>query len=169
MSELHIRQATEDDVPQILQFIRDLAEYERSAHEVAATEELLRSTLFGNPRFAEVLIGEEDGTPVAFALFFHNYSTWTGRPGLYLEDLYVKPEARRKGYGRVLLSRLAAIAKERNCARFEWAVLEWNTPAIEFYRSIGAVPMSEWRVMRVSGESLDKLACYPSSPRDPRS
>jgi GNAT superfamily N-acetyltransferase len=158
MSGLQIRTATEDDVPLILQFIRELAEYERSAHEVAATEELLRRTLFGNPRFAEVLIGEDDGKPVAFALFFHNYSTWTGKPGLYLEDLYVKPEARRHGHGRALLSRLAAIAKERDCARFEWAVLEWNTPAIDFYRSLGAVPMSEWRVMRVSGEALDALA-----------
>ncbi len=169
MSELHIRTATEADVPQILQFIRDLAEYEKSADRVAATEELLRTTLFGNPRFAEVLIGEDEGEPVAFALFFHNYSTWTGKPGLYLEDLYVKPEARRKGHGRTLLSRLAAIAKERNCARFEWAVLDWNTPAIDFYRSLGAVPMSEWRVMRISGEALDALACYPSSPRNSRS
>ena len=169
MSELQIRTATESDVPLILQFIRDLAEYERSAHEVAATEEMLRTTLFGNPRFAEVLIGEEEGQPVAFALFFHNYSTWTGKPGLYLEDLYVRPEARRKGYGRVLLSRLAAIAKERNCGRFEWAVLDWNTPAIDFYRSLGAVPMSEWHVMRVSGEALDALACYPSSPPNSRS
>jgi GNAT superfamily N-acetyltransferase len=169
MSELEIRTATEADVPLILQFIRDLAEYERSPHEVAATEELLRRTLFGNPRFAEVLIGEHAGEPVAFALFFHNYSTWTGKPGLYLEDLYVKPEARRRGHGRTLLSRLAAIAKERDCARFEWAVLEWNTPAIDFYRSLGAVPMSEWRVMRVSGEALDALACYSSSPRNSRS
>jgi GNAT superfamily N-acetyltransferase len=158
MSELHIRTATEDDVPLILQFIRELAEYERSAHEVAATEELLRTTLFGNPRFAEVLIGEDDRAPVAFALFFHNYSTWTGKPGLYLEDLYVKPEARRHGHGRTLLARLAAIAKERNCARFEWAVLDWNTPAIDFYRSLGAVPMSEWHVMRLTGDSLDRLA-----------
>jgi GNAT superfamily N-acetyltransferase len=158
MSELHIRTATEDDVPLILQFIRELAEYERSAHEVAATEELLRTTLFGNPRFAEVLIGEDDGVPVAFALFFHNYSTWTGKPGLYLEDLYVKPEARRHGHGRTLLARLAAIAKERNCARFEWAVLDWNTPAIDFYRSLGAVLMSEWHVMRVTGDALDRLA-----------
>jgi GNAT superfamily N-acetyltransferase len=169
MSELQIRTATEADVPLILQFIRDLAEYERSAHEVAATEELLRTTLFGNPRFAEVLIGEDEGAPVAFALFFHNYSTWTAKPGLYLEDLYVKPEARRHGHGRTLLSRLAAIAKERDCARFEWAVLDWNTPAIEFYKSLGAVPMSEWHVMRVSGEALDALACYPSSPRTSRS
>jgi GNAT superfamily N-acetyltransferase len=169
MSELQIRTATEDDVPLILQFIRDLAEYERSPHEVAATEELLRTTLFGNPKFAEVLIGEDEGAPVAFALFFHNYSTWTGKPGLYLEDLYVRPEARRRGYGRTLLSRLAAIAKERNCARFEWAVLDWNTPAIEFYKSLGAVPMSEWRVMRVTGDALDALACYPSSPRTLRS
>jgi GNAT superfamily N-acetyltransferase len=161
MSELHIRTATEDDVPLILQFIRELAEYERSAHEVAATEELLRTTLFGNPRFAEVLIGEDDSAPVAFALFFHNYSTWTGKPGLYLEDLYVKPEARRHGHGRTLLARLAAIAKERNCARFEWAVLDWNTPAIDFYRSLGAVPMSEWHVMRVTGDALDRLAGFP--------
>ena len=162
MSGLQIRTATEGDVPLILQFIRELAEYERSAHEVAATEELLRRTLFGNPRFAEVLIGEDDGQPVAFALFFHNYSTWTGKPGLYLEDLYVKPEARRHGHGRAMLSRLAAIAKERDCARFEWAVLEWNTPAIDFYRSLGAVPMSEWRVMRVSGPALDALAAKRS-------
>lgn len=169
MSELQIRTATEADVPQILQFIRDLAEYEKSADQVAATEELLRTTLFGNPKFAEVLIGEDEGEPVAFALFFHNYSTWTAKPGLYLEDLYVKPEARRKGHGRTLLSRLAAVAKERNCARFEWAVLDWNTPAIDFYRSLGAVPMSEWRVMRVSGEALDALACYASSPRGLRS
>lgn len=169
MSELQIRTATEADIPQILQFIRDLAEYEKSADQVAATEELLRTTLFGNPKFAEVLIGEDEGEPVAFALFFHNYSTWTAKPGLYLEDLYVRPEARRKGHGRTLLSRLAAIAKERNCARFEWAVLDWNTPAIDFYRSLGAVPMSEWRVMRVSGEALDALACYPSSPRGSRS
>lgn len=169
MSELQIRTATEADVPLILQFIRDLAEYERSAHEVAATEELLRRTLFGNPRFAEVLIGEEEGKPVTFALFFHNYSTWTGKPGLYLEDLFVRPEARRKGHGRTMLSRLAAIAKERDCARFEWAVLDWNTPAIDFYRSLGAVPMSEWHVMRVTGEALDALACYPSSARNSRS
>ena len=162
MSELQIRTATEDDVPLILQFIRELAEYERSAHEVAATEELLRMTLFGNPRFAEVLIGEDDGVTVAFALFFHNYSTWTGKPGLYLEDLYVKPEARRHGHGRTLLKRLAAIAKERNCGRFEWAVLDWNTPAIDFYRSLGAVPMSEWHVMRVTGDALDALAAGAS-------
>jgi GNAT superfamily N-acetyltransferase len=169
MSELQIRTATEADVPLILQFIRDLAEYERSPHEVEATEESLRTTLFGNPKFAEVLIGEDEGAPVAFALFFHNYSTWTGKPGLYLEDLFVKPEARRHGHGRTLLSRLAAIAKERNCARFEWAVLDWNTPAIEFYKSIGAVAMSEWHVMRVSGGALDALACYPASPRTSRS
>jgi GNAT superfamily N-acetyltransferase len=158
MSGFGIRVATESDVPLILQFIRDLAEYEKLPHEVIATEDALRATLFGNPRFAEVLIGEEEGAPVAFALFFHNYSTFNGAPGLYLEDLFVKPEARRRGYGRALLSRLAAIALERKCMRFEWAVLDWNGPAINFYRSLGATPMAEWTVMRVTGEALDALA-----------
>lgn len=153
-----IRRASESDIPQIHQFIRDLAEYERSAHEVRATEDLLRRTLFGSPRFAEVLIGEEEGVPVAFALFFHNYSTWEGRPGLYLEDLYVEPEARRKGYGRSLFVRLAAIARERDCARFDWSVLDWNTPAIEFYRSLGAIRLDDWRTMRLTGEPLAALA-----------
>src|ERR671939_304332 len=123
-----IRAATEDDVPLILQFIRDLAEYERLSDRVIATEERLRASLFGSPRFAEVLIAEEDETPVGFALFFHNYSTFLAQPGIYLEDLFVKPEARGKGFGKALLARLAQLARERGCGRVEWAVLDWNAP-----------------------------------------
>lgn len=153
-----IRAADETDVPLVLGFIRALAEYERLAHECAASEQSLRATLFGNPRFAEVLIGEEDGQPVGFALFFHNYSTFKGRPGLYLEDVFVNPDKRGRGYGKAILTRLAAIAVERGCARFEWSVLDWNEPSIAFYRSLGAVPMEEWTVYRVTGEPLEKLA-----------
>lgn len=146
---MHIRFATEDDVPLILRFIRELAEYERLAHAVVATEDSIRRTLFGNPRFAEVLIGEADGEPAGFALFFHNYSTFLGQPGIYLEDLYVRPELRGRGYGRQLLARLAEVARERNCGRLEWAVLNWNEDAIRFYRSLGARPMDEWTVYRL--------------------
>ena len=146
---MHIRFATENDVPLILRFIRELAEYERLAHAVVATEDTIRRTLFGNPRFAEVLIGEADGEPVGFALFFHNYSTFLGQPGIYLEDLYVRPELRGRGYGRQLLARLAEVARERNCGRLEWAVLNWNEDAIRFYRSLGARPMDEWTVYRL--------------------
>src|SRR5437868_7017686 len=153
-----IRTANESDVPLILSFIRALAEYERLADRVVATEETLRATLFGNPRFAEVLIAEEDTTPVAFALFFHNYSTFLARPGVYLEDLFVKPEARGRGYGRALLARLAAIARERDCGRVEWAVLDWNEPSIAFYRSLGAVSLDDWKIFRLSGEALETLA-----------
>ncbi len=153
-----IRAATEADVPLILQFIRDLAEYERLTHAVVATEEQLRDTLFGNPRFAEVMIGEEDGAPVGFALFFHNYSTFLGQPGIYLEDLFVKPEARGRGYGKALLARLAQLARERRCGRVEWAVLNWNEPSINFYKSLGAVPMDEWTVFRLIGPALEALA-----------
>lgn len=153
-----IRTATEADVALILDFIRQLAAYERLAHAVTADEELLRKSLFGQPRFAEVLIGEEDGAAVGFALFFHNYSTFLARPGLYLEDLFVIPEARGRGYGKALLARLAAIAKERGCGRFEWAVLDWNEPSIRFYESLGAVAMDDWTVYRVTGEALDRLA-----------
>jgi GNAT superfamily N-acetyltransferase len=158
MPPMNIRTATEDDVPLILRFIRELADYERLAHQVIATEESLRATLFGNPRFAEVLIGEDDGEPFGFALFFHNYSTFLARPGVYLEDLYVRPELRGRGYGRALLARLAAVATERNCGRVEWAVLNWNEPAIRFYRSLGALPMDQWTVYRVTGDALAKLA-----------
>ena len=152
-----IRPATEDDVPLILYFIRALAEYERLLDRVVADAEKLRRTLFGNPRFAEVIIGEEDGEPVGFALFFHNYSTFLAAPGIYLEDLFVKPEHRGKGYGKALLARLAHIAKERECGRLEWAVLEWNKPSINFYRSLGAVMLDDWRIFRLSAESFDRL------------
>ena len=156
--EFQIRPATKADVSLILTFIRDLAEYERLASSVVATEELLRTTLFGAKAYAEVLIGEEGGAPVAFALFFHNYSTFLGRPGLYLEDLFVRPDARGRGYGRAMLVRLAQIARERQCGRLEWWVLDWNEPAIEFYRRLGAVPMDEWTVFRVTGKALEDLA-----------
>ena len=157
--DLRIRPATETDIPLIHRFIRELAEYERLAHEVRATEDSLRTTLFGNPRYAEVLIAESGvDEPVGFALFFHNYSTFLGRPGLYLEDLYVRPDLRGHGYGRALLVRLAQIARERNCGRLEWAVLNWNESAIRFYRSLGALPMDQWKVYRLTGAALDALA-----------
>lgn len=153
-----IRRATPADLPLIAQFIRDLADYEKLAHEVHFDEAKLGERLFGPRPYAEVLIAEDDGAPVGFALFFHNFSTFEGRPGLYLEDLFVVPEARGKGVGKALLSRLAALAIERDCARLEWWVLDWNTPAIDFYRSLGARPMDEWTVNRVDGEALRALA-----------
>lgn len=158
MTQFRIRSATEEDVPLILTFILDLARYEKLEHEVVATAETLRATLFGQPRFAEVLFGEEDGQSVAFALFFHNYSTFVGRPGLYLEDVFVRPEFRGRGYGKAMLARLASIAVERNCGRFEWAVLDWNTPAIAFYKSLGARAVDEWTIFRMTGAALRKLA-----------
>jgi len=145
-----IRAATEGDVPLILQFIRDLAEYERLSDKVIATEERLRASLFGNPRLAEVIIAEEDAAPVGFALFFHNYSTFLAQPGIYLEDLFVKPDARGRGFGKALLMRLAQLARERGCGRVEWAVLNWNQPSIDFYKALGAVPMDEWTVFRLT-------------------
>jgi len=156
--ELRIRTAIENDVPLIFRFIRELAEYERLADAVVATEASVRETLFGARRYAEVLIAEVDGEAAGFALFFHNYSTFLGKPGIYLEDLYVRPEMRGRGYGKALLARLAAIARERECGRLEWAVLNWNEPAIRFYRSLGALPQSEWQVYRVTGEALETLA-----------
>lgn len=155
---LTIRFATEADVPLITRFIRELAEYERLAHEVVATEEKIRETLFGARPYAEVIIAEADGDAAGFALFFHNYSTFLARPGIYLEDLYVRPELRGKGYGKALLAHLAAIARERNCGRLEWAVLNWNDPAIRFYQSLGAQPMDHWTVYRLTGEAFEKLA-----------
>jgi len=157
-SNFTIRFATEKDVPTVLRFIRDLAKYERLEHLVVATEEIIRETVFGTRRYAEVLIGEVDGDPAGFALFFHNFSTFLGRPGIYLEDLFVRPEFRGKGYGKALLARLAELAIERHCGRVEWAVLDWNTPSIEFYKSIGAVPMDDWRIFRLRGDALEKLA-----------
>jgi GNAT superfamily N-acetyltransferase len=153
-----IRTANESDVVLILGFIRDLARYEKLEDRVVATEESLRSTLFGNPRFAEVLIAEEDESPAGFALFFHNYSTFLGRPGIYLEDLFVNPDRRGRGYGKAFFRYLARIAKERDCGRVEWAVLNWNTPAIDFYNSLGAVPLEDWIVFRLIGEPLEQLA-----------
>ena len=153
-----IREATEADVPLILQFIRDLAEYERLADRVVATEEMLRRTLFGSPRFAEVIIAEDDGQPAGFALFFHNFSTFLGRRGLYLEDLFVKPPFRGRGIGKRLLVELARIAIARGCGRFEWSVLDWNEPSIGFYKSLGARPMDDWTIYRVSGSALTELA-----------
>src|SRR5262249_37998601 len=153
-----IREATEADVPLILQFIRDLAEYERLADRVVANEEKLRRTLFGSPRFAEVLIAEENGAPAGFALFFHNYSTFLAQPGIYLEDLFVRQEMRGRGIGKALLARLARIARDRGCGRVEWAVLDWNEPSIGFYRSIGAMSLDDWLIMRLTGEALTALA-----------
>ncbi len=158
MPKLEIRIATEDDVPLILSFIKELAEYENLSHEVYATEDLLREYLFGERRGAEVVIGHHGEDPAGFALFFHNFSTFLGRPGIYLEDLYVTPELRGKGVGRALLTYLAKLAKERNCGRLEWSVLDWNEPAIKLYESIGAVPMNEWTVYRLTGDALDGLA-----------
>lgn len=153
-----IRSATEDDVALILYFIRALAEYERLADRVVADEDRLRRTLFGNPRFAEVIFAEENDQPVGFALFFHNYSTFVGLPGIYLEDLFVEPGHRGRGCGKALLRHLAKLAKERECGRVEWAVLDWNEPSINFYRSIGAVGLDDWRIFRLGGEALDALA-----------
>ncbi|MFH2000818.1 MAG: GNAT family N-acetyltransferase, partial [Planctomycetota bacterium] len=138
--------------------IRELAEYEKLSHEVAATEDALRRTLFGSRSFAEVVIGEYHGEAVGFALFFHNYSTFLAQPGIYLEDLYVRPEMRGKGFGKTLLSFLAGLACDRGCGRLEWSVLDWNKPAIDFYLALGAKPMDEWTVHRVAGDELARLA-----------
>lgn len=153
-----IRRATEADVPVILQFIRGLADYERLAHEVVADEATLHRTLFGERRVAEVLIGYDNDRPVCFALFFHNFSTFLGRPGIYLEDLFVNPDQRGKGFGKAMLAYLAKLAVERECGRLEWSVLDWNEPAIKFYKSLGAKPMDEWTIFRVTGDALQQLA-----------
>jgi GNAT superfamily N-acetyltransferase len=150
--------ATRSDVPLILALIKELAEYERLAHEVVATEEILTETLFGDRAYAEVIIANYDRNPVGYALYFHSYSTFLGRPGLYLEDLYVRPSLRGKGIGRALLATLARIAVDRKCGRLEWAVLNWNEPAIGFYKSLGAKPMDTWTVYRMTGEPLAQLA-----------
>jgi GNAT superfamily N-acetyltransferase len=157
-SNLSIRTATEDDVPVVLGFIRQLADYERLLDQVVATEARLRETLFGARPAAEVLLAFDGGEAVGFALFFHNYSTFLAQRGLYLEDLFVTPAARGRGVGRALLSALARIAVERDCGRFEWAVLDWNAPAIAFYQRLGAVMVDEWRIFRVTGAALGTLA-----------
>ncbi len=155
---LRIVSARREDVPLILGFIRELAEYEKMAADVVATEDTLAGALFGARPEAEVLLGYEGTTPVGFAVFFHNFSTFVGRRGLYLEDLFVRPEHRGKGYGRAFLVELARIAVARGCGRFEWAVLDWNEPAIRFYKKLGAVAMDEWTVFRVDGAALATLA-----------
>ena len=153
-----IRAATRADLPLIAALIRELAEYEKLSGEVQFDEAVLGEKLFGPRPFAEVLIGEVEGEAQGFALFFHNFSTFEGRPGLYLEDLYVRPAARGKGLGKTLLTELARLAVERGCARLEWAVLDWNEPSIGFYKALGARPMDDWTVMRVDGSALTALA-----------
>ena len=155
---VRIRSATPADVPLILHLVRELAEFERESDAVVATEDMLSDALFGANPAAEAVIAEHETEAVGFALWFQNFSTWTGRPGMYLEDLYVTPAARGLGIGTALLRHLARIAVERGYGRFEWAVLDWNEPAIAFYRSVGAVGMDEWRIQRVSGDALERLA-----------
>ena len=153
----NIRTAQESDVKLILQFIKGLGEYEKLSHEVVATEEKLRKTLF-KQKMAEVIIGEFGGEPVGFALFFHNYSTFLGQAGIYLEDLYIIPEMRGKGFGKTMLTHLAKLAVERDCGRLEWACLDWNEPSICFYKGLGAKALDDWTVYRVTGETLQNMA-----------
>jgi GNAT superfamily N-acetyltransferase len=161
-SPFDLRSATPADVPVILACIRGLAEYEKLAHEVVATEELLHETLFGARQVAEVILAYAGDEPAGFALFFHNYSTFLARPGIYLEDLFVFPRFRGRGLGRLLLARLARIALDRRCGRLEWSVLDWNVDAIRFYESVGAKAMTEWTVNRVTGDALRALAGPPA-------
>ena len=163
MSNLKIAPAVEADVPVILEMIRGLAEYEKLSHVVAATEDRLRRTLFGARPGAEVLLAHWNGEPVGFALFFPNYSTFLAQPGIYLEDLYVKPHARGKGAGLALFMELARIAVARGCGRVEWAVLDWNEPSIGFYKKLGAVALNEWTTYRLTSEPLKRLAAGMSS------
>ena len=153
-----IKPATKKDVPVILNFIKKLADYERLSDEVVATEELLQRTLFGQRRTAEVAIGYFNGDPVGFVLFFHNFSTFLGRSGIYIEDLFVDESCRRRGFGRALLTHVAKLAAARECGRLEWSVLDWNEPAVNFYKKLGAMPMNEWTVFRVTGDKLRQLA-----------
>lgn len=158
MSRLQLRPARRQDVPLILGFIRELAEYEKLSHQVVADEAQLAANLFGPHPYAEVLIGEVDGEPAGFALFFHNFSTFLGKPGIYLEDLYVRPAVRGTGLGKALLVELARLAVSRGCGRLEWAVLDWNEPAIGFYQRLGARPQDDWTGYRLSGAALTDLA-----------
>jgi GNAT superfamily N-acetyltransferase len=158
MNELKIRNSTKEDVPLILQFIKEIADYEKLAHEVITTEKILTESLFGERKSAEVVIGEFEGQPVGYAIFFHNFSTFLGKKGLYLEDLFVRPQFRGKGFGKKLLLHLVQIAQDRNCGRMEWSVLDWNTPAIEFYNSLGAKPMDGWTVYRLDEKAMTKLS-----------
>ncbi len=159
--ETTIRCATPADVPQILAFIRALADYERAPEAVVATGEGLLRDGFGPQPYFFCLIAEQDGQSAGFALYFFNYSTWMGRPGIYIEDLFVLPELRGRGIGRALLARVAAIAREKGCQRLQWQVLDWNTPAIEFYRAMGAEFLDEWRNVRLDGDALERLASQP--------
>ena len=156
--KLTIMRAEKKDSKTILYFIKELAKYERLEHEVVATEELIEKNLFGENSKAEAILGYWENKPVAFAIFFHNFSTFLAKPGLYLEDLFVLPEMRGKGFGKQMLQHLAKLAKERDCGRLEWWVLDWNQPAINFYKSIDAVPMDEWTVFRLTGDALNNLA-----------
>jgi GNAT superfamily N-acetyltransferase len=158
LPELTLRFADESDVPLVLSFIKKLAEYEKLSHEVVADEATLRRSLFGERQVAEVIIGDYKDQPVAFALFFHNFSTFLGQPGLYLEDLFVDPAMRGRGIGQMMLSYLAQLAVKRGCGRLEWWVLDWNESAINFYKKLGAYPMDEWTVYRVTGSTLTQLA-----------
>ena len=153
-----VRSACEADLPVIIQFIHELALYEKLEQEITSNIERMRRDLFGSKPVAEVLIAEWAGEPVGFALFFQNYSTFLGKPGLYLEDLFVQPAFRGRGLGKALILKIAALAVERDCGRFEWAVLDWNQPSIEFYKALGAKPMSEWTIFRLSGDELKKYA-----------
>ena len=163
---ISIRPATQQDLPQILAFIRELAEYERLAHQVVATVDDLARSLFGAEPCAHALLAFVNSAPVGFAVYFHNFSTFLGRPGLYLEDLYVRPAARGLGIGRELLVRLARLAIERGCGRMEWAVLDWNEPAIGFYRKLGATANDDWTTYRLSGQGLSDLARPGDAPLD---
>ena len=157
-ARLDLRKAKKEDVSQILEFIKALAEYERMSDEVMTTEETLRKTLFGGKSYAEVILAELNGKAVGFALFFHNYSTFVSKPGLYLEDIFVCPDYRGMGIGKSMMKYLARLAVERDCGRFEWSCLNWNKPSLEFYRSLGAVTMDDWVILRVDGEKLLKMA-----------
>jgi GNAT superfamily N-acetyltransferase len=157
-----IRPATPEDVPTIARLIRGLADYEQLGHAVVLDETHLADYLFGARKYAEVLLAEDEGRVVGFALFFHNFSTFLGRPGIYLEDLFIEPECRGKGHGRALLSALARMTVERGCGRLEWAVLNWNEPAIQFYKKLGAEPMNDWTVFRLAEDALQRMAsCTP--------
>lgn len=162
--DVRLRPATREDIGQILSFIRELAEYEKLAHEAIADEATLAAQLFGDHPAAEVVIAEVDGRPAGFALFFHNFSTFLGKRGLYLEDLFVRPQYRGLGLGKRLMIHLAKLATERDCGRFEWSVLDWNEPAIRFYRSLDAVGLEEWTVQRLSGPALQALAAQSDRP-----
>ena len=166
-NQFEIRPAHVEDVPTILELIRDLATYERAPNQVTATEEQLVDVLFGERPAAEVLLAFEGQSPVGFAVYFYNFSTWLGRPGLYLEDLFVKSDKRGKGYGRALLVELAKIARDRGCGRMEWAVLDWNEPAIKFYQALGAKPMNEWTVFRLTRDGIAELAKSDSIAKEP--